>query len=169
MPVSVESFYLKKGQSDSDLLQRKNFLCSDNCKAQMFCFACMSHTSVLVSAGIELIFLLAAGAVLWFGFSMRIILIMLIDRELFSFPCFANGETYEKLGGDTARTADPRGIPYHMASHSSYEAGGRRRKGGGDGGRWEGWWLSSQVTITCDRALFSWRWLNTCLPMGNSE
>lgn len=25
--------------------------------------------------------------------------------------------------------ADPRGIPYHMASHPAYKAGGRREKG----------------------------------------
>lgn len=29
--------------------------------------------------------------------------------------------------------------------------------------------LSSQVAITCDGALPSWRWLKTCLPMGSSE
>jgi len=29
--------------------------------------------------------------------------------------------------------------------------------------------LSSQVTITRDGALLSWRWLNICLPVGSSE
>jgi len=29
--------------------------------------------------------------------------------------------------------------------------------------------LSSQVTVTRDRALLSWRWLNTCLPTGSRE
>ena len=49
--------------------------------------------------------------------------------------------------------ADQRDIPYHMASCSAYKAGGKRRRG------WHSeWWrLSSQVTITCDEALLSWR------------
>ena len=29
--------------------------------------------------------------------------------------------------------------------------------------------MSSQVTIGHDGALLSWRWLNTCLPMGSAE
>jgi len=29
--------------------------------------------------------------------------------------------------------------------------------------------LSSQVTVTCDGALLSWRWLDTGLLMGSSE
>jgi len=35
-----------------------------------------------------------------------------------------------KLGGDTARTADPSDIPCHMTSRSAYKAGERRRKRG---------------------------------------
>ncbi|XP_076190115.1 protein unc-93 homolog A isoform X3 [Aptenodytes patagonicus] len=60
---------------------------------------------------------------------------------------------------------DQRDNPHHMTSCSAYKAGGRRRKGG----RSDQWRLSSQVTITHDGALLSWRWLNTCLPMGRSE
>lgn len=36
-------------------------------------------------------------------------------------------------------------------------------------GSLEGWRLFSQVTIMLDGALLSWRWLNTCLPLGSSE
>lgn len=36
-------------------------------------------------------------------------------------------------------------------------------------GSLEGWYWSSQVTIMLDGALLSWRWLNTCLPLGSSE
>ena len=43
--------------------------------------------------------------------------------------------------------------------------GGRRRKEGLS----DLWHLSSQVTITHDGALLSWRWLNIWLPMGSSE
>ena len=41
---------------------------------------------------------------------------------------------------------------------------------GGNGGERLKWQhLSSQVTIMCDGALLSWRWLNSCLPMGSGE
>ena len=33
----------------------------------------------------------------------------------------------------------------------------------------ERWRLSSQVTVTRDGALLSWRWLNSCLTMGSGE
>lgn len=33
----------------------------------------------------------------------------------------------------------------------------------------ECWCLSFQVTIMCDGALLSWRWLNTRLPKGTTE
>ena len=29
--------------------------------------------------------------------------------------------------------------------------------------------MSSQVTVMRDAALLSWRWLNTCLPIGSGE
>jgi len=48
---------------------------------------------------------------------------------------------------------------------SAYKAGGRRKKGG----CLEFGHLSSQLTIADDRALLSWRWLSTCLPMGIGE
>jgi len=63
----------------------------------------------------------------------------------------------KKLGGNRAKTADRRDIPYHMTSCLAIKAG--RKKGE----------ESSQVTLTCDEALLSWRWLNTCLLMGTSE
>lgn len=31
------------------------------------------------------------------------------------------------------------------------------------------WCLSSQVTVMCGGALLSWRWLNSCWPLGNWE
>jgi len=42
-------------------------------------------------------------------------------------------------------------------------------KEGGREGCLELWRLSSQVTVTCDGALLSWRWPNTCLSVGSSE
>lgn len=36
-----------------------------------------------------------------------------------------------------------------------------------EGGHSEWLHLSSQVTVTCDRAWLSWGWLNTCWPMGS--
>jgi len=40
---------------------------------------------------------------------------------------------------------------------------------GRKGGHSELWHLSSQVTVSCDGTLLSWRWLNTYLPMGSRE
>jgi len=60
---------------------------------------------------------------------------------------------------------DHRDTPCHRTSCSAMTAGGRWRKGGCS----ERWHLFSQVTITHDGALLSWRWLNTCLPMGSKE
>lgn len=37
------------------------------------------------------------------------------------------------------------------------------------GGHSEGWCLFSQVAVVSDGALISWEWLNTCLPIGNTE
>jgi len=37
------------------------------------------------------------------------------------------------------------------------------------GGCLELWCLSSQVTVMRDEALLCWKWLNICLPMGNSK
>ena len=62
---------------------------------------------------------------------------------------------------------DQRDLPCDTVSCSAYKAGGRRRKGGRTCLKWQR--LSSQVTIRCDGALLSWRWLNTCLLMGSSE
>ena len=50
-----------------------------------------------------------------------------------------------------------------MLSNKSW---GKKEKGGGCS---ELWHLSSQITVTRDGALLSWRWLNTCLLMGSSE
>lgn len=58
---------------------------------------------------------------------------------------------------------DQRDILYHMASCSAHKFGGKKR---GEISEW--CHLSSQVTVDHDRVLV-WRWLNTCLPMGNGE
>ena len=87
--------------------------------------------------------------------------------------CFSHHPTrlgvHKKLGGDTARTADPNwpkgySMPYGVML-SNINLGEEE----GRGGCLESWCLSSQVTITHDGALLSWRWLNTCLPTGSSE
>jgi len=57
---------------------------------------------------------------------------------------------------------DQRDIPYRMTSCTAIKAGGRNKNEGHS----EDWHFSSQVTITCDGALPSWRRLNTCLPMN---
>jgi len=58
---------------------------------------------------------------------------------------------------------DQRDIPYHMITCSAIKAGGNMD-------RMEGLWcLPFQVTVACEGALLSWRWMNTCLPMGSSE
>jgi len=62
--------------------------------------------------------------------------------------------------------SDQRDSPYHMMSCSADKAGGRRRKRGNILSYGV---LPSQVTVMHDGALLSWRWLNTCLPMGRSE
>jgi len=67
--------------------------------------------------------------------------------------------------GGQLTTTDQRDIPYRMTLCSVYKVGEERGRGGSS----EWWHLSSQVTITYDGALLSWRWLNTGLTMGNSE
>lgn len=60
---------------------------------------------------------------------------------------------------------DPTHILDQMASCSAQKAEETRRKGG-----YSKWWhLFSQVTTMCDGAQLSWKWLNTCLLMGNNE
>lgn len=61
---------------------------------------------------------------------------------------------------------DPRDIPEHVAPWPAYRAGGGGRR---EEVHSEWWCLFPQVTITCDAALPSWEWLNTCPAMGSSE
>ena len=73
----------------------------------------------------------------------------------------------KRLGGAAARTADPswpRGNPLQHCAHQDKLGEGGRREG-----RSEWWCVSSRVTVVCDKALLSWRCLNTCLPMGSWE
>jgi len=60
--------------------------------------------------------------------------------------------------------SNQRDIQLHVMSWSTIKS----REEGGRGGHSELWPLSSQVTIMCDGALLSWKWLNTCLLMGNT-
>ena len=59
---------------------------------------------------------------------------------------------------------DQRDIPYHMTSCSAIKAGGKKEEGRMFGVMA----FLFQVTVTHDGALLSWKWLNTCLPMGSS-
>lgn len=73
---------------------------------------------------------------------------------------------HEKSWGGAARTADahwPKGYPIHCHVH------GAKLGKGEVGACWERWSFSSQVTFTWDGTLFSWGWLNSCLPMGTGK
>jgi len=63
-------------------------------------------------------------------------------------------------------STDQRGIPYATMSCSAIKFRERRRKGEEC---LELWCLSFQVIVMHDGALVSWKWLNVCLLMGNSE
>ena len=72
-----------------------------------------------------------------------------------------------RLGEDTVRRGDPnQGIFHTISNHAQCINGGKEQEGVEI---LELWHLTSQVTITCHGALLSWRWLNSCLPMGSSE
>lgn len=125
----------------------------------------------------QLIFFTVSGMGLCLGFVQNTVMIILRcfcwaglaqNQDLF---CFLYGhaakeageEEKEGKGGDTARTvtpADPRDIPDHVTSCSVYKVRGKR-------GHLEWWCLSSQTTITHNGVLSSWKWLNTCLALGN--
>jgi len=75
----------------------------------------------------------------------------------------------QKLGGDTAGTADPSrpkeySIPYDIML-SNKTVGKEEERGN----LWSYGILSSQITVACDGALLSWRSLNTCLLMGSGK
>ena len=107
----------------------------------------IQNPSMLIFAGIELIFFIGASMRICFGFVLKTVLIMqrcfryhwavlTQSQGLFCFshhtPPASRLGVHKKLGGDTARTADPtdqREIPCHMMSCSAYKAKGRRRKG----------------------------------------
>jgi len=81
-----------------------------------------------------------------------------------SAPPVSRIAVHKEFGVDTARTADrnrPKGYPtvYHvLLSNKSW---GKKEESGCS----EFCLLSFQVTVICDGALLSCRWLNTCLPM----
>lgn len=57
-----------------------------------------------------------------------------------------------------------RNISYHVVVCSAYRAGSRRK-----GGIFRVMLFVFQITTTCDGALLSWSWLNTCLTTANGE
>lgn len=77
-------------------------------------------------------------------------------------------EVYGELEGDTARiwAQLTKGI-FHTTWHPAQHIKLGRKEDSGE--CFKLWYLSSQATITCDRALLSLGWLNTCLFMGSSE
>ena len=98
------------------------------------------------------------------------------DTELcFCCFCFSPHPTSEEAGGAQevgrghSRDSWPQltqGIFHTIGCHAQHIKLGEEE---GMGGCSEWWHLSSQVTITRNGALLSWRWLNTCLLMGSSE
>ena len=72
---------------------------------------------------------------------------------------------YKRLGEDKARRSEQliHGI-FHTISHRAQNI--ELRKEEGREGHLEWCHLSSQVTI---RVLLSWRWLNSCLPVGSGD
>ena len=134
--------------------------------------------AVLVLAGIELVSFRVASMGLCFGFVLETVLITqgcvsscwagLTQRQ--GLCCCSHLPTSEEAGGARgagrghSRDSCPQLTPgmfqtiWRRAQHRELgEEGGR-------GGCWEWRRLSAQVTVTCDGALLSWRWLDTCLP-----
>ena len=138
---------------------------------------------VLVLAGTELIFFIVANMGLCFGFVLKTVLII---QECFSYCwavltqsqglcCFSHHPTSEEAGGaqEAGRGHSwdswpqlTKGIFHTIWHHAQHIKLGKEE---GRGGHLEWWRLSSQVTVMCDGALLSRRWLNTCLPMGSGE
>ena len=108
---------------------------------------------------------------LCFGFVLKTVLIIQESRTflLLTPPHQQAGwgstRSWERTQLVQLTRTDQRGTSYHMMSCSAHKDGERRRKGASS----EWWRLSSQVTVMCDGALPSWRWLNTCLQKGSSE
>ena len=63
-------------------------------------------------------------------------------------------------------TPTDKGMFQTLWHHAQCIKAGMKEEGGNT---WRDGVLSSQVTIMCDGALLSWRWLYTCLLMGSSE
>lgn len=74
-----------------------------------------------------------------------------------------------RFGGEAARAGDPnwpKGVPDNLTSCSVDKAERKKKE---SRGHLEWWHLCSQVNISHNEALPSWRWLNTCLPMWSRE
>ena len=117
---------------------------------------------------------------------MNAIMAVLITQGCFSYCwavltqsqglfCSSHHPTSEEAGGAQevwrghSRDSWPqltKGIFHTIWHHAQHIKLGEEE---GRGGRSEWWRLSSQVTVTHDGALLSWRWLNACLPMGSGE
>jgi len=138
---------------------------------------------VLLFTGIELFFFVVASMGLRFEFVLKSVLIMqgcfsycwaVVTQESSPFLLLIPSpqrigwwckRSWEKTQLEQPTTAAQRDIPCHMISCSAYKSGGRRSKGG----TFRVMALSLQVTIMHDEALFSWRRMNTCLPIGSTE
>ena len=123
--------------------------------------------SVLLLAGVELVFLPVASMGLCFGFVLKTgpdnteMFLLLLSRAyteprpflLFILPCCqgCTGCWEETQAGQMIPT-DQRTILYHMASCSVYKSEGKQGEGEGCS---ECWCLPSQVTVRCDRSCSS--------------
>lgn len=133
-----------------------------------------NSTTVTVLAGTELIFFLEACMMLWFRFLMKIALIthqcfQLLQSSAYTFndrlscPTSKEAGRAQKAGRRHSQTqTDQARILYQIESCSAIKArvkGGRTTFG------------IMAFVIPRNRysrwALFSWKWLNTCLLMGN--
>jgi len=138
---------------------------------------------VLVLAQIELIFFLIASVGLCFGFVLKTVWVThqcfhycwAVLTQSQGFFCFSHHPTSEEargargVGRGHSQDSWPQmttGIFRTTWRHAQCIRWGEEE---GSRGHSEWWHLSSRDTVRCDGALLSWRWLNTCLPMGSSE
>ena len=165
-------------------LQPTGIEAKNKCLAAFFLTHGEIEGAILVLARIELIFFIVVCTVLCFGFIMKTVL--MITQRCFSYCwavltqseglfCFSPYSTSEEAGGGQeagrghSQDSWPqltKGIFQTIGCHAQHIKLGAEV---GRGGCSEWWRLPSQVTVRRDGALLSWRWLNTCLPMGSGE
>ena len=106
-------------------------------------FGFLLQPSVLILAGVELIFFRVASMRLHFGSVLKTgkFSLLLSSAYTMSRPFLLLTPPHQRVGWGCTRSWDgtllgqlaqtnQRGISYHMKSHAAYKAGGRRRKGG---------------------------------------